>query len=159
MRINYTTYDVRRADDVINPQGSRCNIMVLDPDGLLDTPAGPKNSDHPFNYGKVLGVFHANVTYLGPGNRDHRPRRIEFVWVRWYEIVKVGSWKPQRLDELRFPSVLRGDSFGFLDPADILRGCHIIPCFKKGKKASEGNPGRSSWAQDNSDYQLYFVNR
>ena len=29
MRINYTTYDVRRAQDIVNPSTFHCNIMLL----------------------------------------------------------------------------------------------------------------------------------
>jgi hypothetical protein len=154
MCINFTTYDVRRTDDVINTHGPRNNIMLLNHD-MYST----SEPDHPFLYAKVLGIFHANITYHGEGNRDCHPRRIEFVWVRWYELDKVGSWKPQRLDRVCFPSVLDEDSFGFIDPADILRGCHIVPVFNIGKALSEGAPGRSGRAQDVDDWKSYYVNR
>ena len=29
MRLNYTTYDIRRAQDIVNPSTSHCNIMLL----------------------------------------------------------------------------------------------------------------------------------
>jgi hypothetical protein len=161
MRINFTTYDVRRATDVINTHGPRCNIMGL----KFRAASSPLDSEpdddrrHPFWYAKVLGIFHANVMYLGQKNRDHRPRRIEFLWVRWYEVTKAGSWTPQRLDQVCFPSVSEEDSFGFLDPADVLRGCHIIPSFKAGMRFPDGSPSHSNLAQDANDWKLYFVNR
>jgi hypothetical protein len=124
--------------------------MVLNPEVSPDSPG------HPFWYAKVLNVFHANVIYLGEGNRDFLPRRIEFIWVRWYEMTKAGTWTPQRLDELHFPDVSNDDSFGFLDPADILRGSHIIPCYRAGKV---GKPARSEYAKDSDDWKTYFVNR
>ncbi|KAG2152643.1 uncharacterized protein EDB93DRAFT_1249151 [Suillus bovinus] len=63
MRLNYTTYDVRRAQDIINPSTSHCNVMLL----------GQANGDstdgeqHPYSYARVLGIYHVNVTYIGSG--------------------------------------------------------------------------------------------
>lgn len=158
MRINFTTYDVRRTDDVINTHGPRYNVMLLNPD-ISSSEPDSEEPEHPFLYAKVLGIFHANVTYHGEGNRDCHPRRIEIIWVRWYENDKIGSWKPQRLDQVCFPSVLDDDSFGFIDPADILRSCHIIPAFNMGMALLEGVPGCSSRAQDVDDWKSYYVNR
>lgn len=50
MRVNFTTYDIRRGDDAINTHGPRCNAMLLNP---TTTSA---ESEHPFLYAKVLGV-------------------------------------------------------------------------------------------------------
>jgi len=34
---------------------------------------------------------------------------------------------------------MSGDgAFGFIDPKDVLRGCHIIPNFAKGKQQADG---------------------
>ncbi|KAH7904570.1 hypothetical protein BJ138DRAFT_1018968 [Hygrophoropsis aurantiaca] len=52
MRINYTSYDVRRAQDVINPNISHHNIMMLAPPG----------DPHRFCYARVLGIYHANAS-------------------------------------------------------------------------------------------------
>lgn len=71
----------------------------------------------------------------------------------------MGSWVPQRLDELYFPSASNDDSFGFLDPANVLRACHIIPSFRKDKVFSEGHAGFSCNANDKNDWNVYFVNR
>jgi hypothetical protein len=66
---NYTTYDVRRAQDVINPNTPHCDIMVLadtdssEPDGT--------NSDHAFIYAHVLGIYHVNVVYTGEEMLDY----------------------------------------------------------------------------------------
>jgi hypothetical protein len=155
MRVNFTTYDVRRAEDVVKPSGPRCNVMGLNP--TFSSASNQKR--HPFWYAKVLGIFHANVMYHDGRNRDHVSRRIEFVWVRWYEIHKVGSWAPQRLDEVYFPSIFEEDSFGFVDPADILRSCHIVPIFKDGQHSSGKNPGHSEYAQDKHDWNFYYINR
>ena len=57
MRFNYTTYDVRRGQDVINPSTPHCNILLL---ANKDKGTHPE-SDHPFLYARVLRIYHANV--------------------------------------------------------------------------------------------------
>lgn len=86
-RFNYTTYDVRRAQDIINPGTSHCDVMLL------------KNSDntethlhHLFLYARVLGIYHVNVVYTGMDMLDYKPRRVDFLWVRWFEYDGVRSF-------------------------------------------------------------------
>ena len=71
---------------------------------------------------------------------------------------KGKSPTPYELDRLVFPSVSRQGAFGFLDPSDILRGCHIIPAFAKGKTFPDGR-GMSKWARDSDDWKGYYVSR
>ena len=54
MRINYTTYDVRRAQDTINTNTSKRDILVLSCESDSD-------SATPFLYARVLGIFHVNA--------------------------------------------------------------------------------------------------
>ncbi|KAH7904119.1 hypothetical protein BJ138DRAFT_977516, partial [Hygrophoropsis aurantiaca] len=113
---NYTTYDVRRGQDVVNPSTSHRNIMVLANHSTEDS-----RTQHPFWYARVLGIYHANVIYTGPGMLDYNPRRMEFLWVRWYEIVEdMAGWDACQLDRLRFPPMATDGAFGFLDPKDVL---------------------------------------
>jgi hypothetical protein len=103
-----------------------------------------------FRYARVLGVYYANIV-VGPGMLDYQPRRIEFLWVRWYENVGMRSgWDAQKLDQLRFPSAANGDSYGFIDPNDVLRCCHIVPAFAKGRLHGDGT-GLSRRAKDGWD--------
>ena len=153
MRINYTTYDVRRKQDTINPATPHRNIMVL-----ADS---SDSSDHPFLYGRVIGIFHANVVYTGFRTVDYRPRRLEFLWVRWYELdpnVPAGSWTCGTLDRLRFPPMAEPGAFGFIDPSDVVRACHIIPAFASGKRYGDGR-GLSRCAMDSDDWNSYYLMR
>lgn len=178
LRVNYTTYDVRRAQDTINPNTSHCDALFLAENGDdlddLDT--------HTFLYGRILGIYHVNVIYNGPGMLDYRPRRVEFLWVRWFELIEPqGSWASYTLDSLQFPPMASEGSFSFVDPANIIRGCHLIPRFSKGVRYAN-HPilakGRRSWiqsgvptrgrqlprgismcARDSSDWMEYYVNR
>ncbi|KAH7917303.1 hypothetical protein BV22DRAFT_1135525 [Leucogyrophana mollusca] len=154
MRINYTTYDVRRAQDVINPSTSHCNIMLLS-----NTTSSGSANHHAYLYARVLGIYHVNAVYIGPGMVDYRSHRIDFLWVRWYQCVNEASgWDSSSLDRLRFPPTAEEDAFGFVDPDDVLRGCHVVPQFSQGLRHLDG-VGISPCAHDHTDYQYYFVNR
>jgi hypothetical protein len=129
--------------------------MVLNNDGdANDAPA-----HHPYKYARVLGIYHANVIYVGPGIPDYQSRRMEFLWVRWYRNTGtiVNGWN-DRLDRINFGSMADDDTFGFLDPSIVLRGCHLIPAFAKGKLHRDGK-GMSLCAQDSLDWTEYYVNR
>jgi hypothetical protein len=156
-RFHFTTYDVRRGTDVINPGTPRCNVMLLN--DSLGTMHNLSNT-HRFLYACVLGVYHANVIYTGPGMRDYEARRLEFLWVRWYEVVDPASsgWNHSRLDSIRFRPMNEEDAFGFVDPRDVLRGCHIMPNFANGKRHADG-VGISRYARDGKDYKSYYVGR
>lgn len=153
IRFHFTTYDVRRGTDIVKT-GARANVMLLaDVDGAGDT-----STTHHFLYGRVLGAYHANVIYTGPGMRDFEARRLNFLWVRWYEVVNAPSedLKSPRLGSLRFRPMNEENAFGFVDPKDVLRGCHIIPAFAKGKRHEDG-VGISRCARDGKDYQEYYI--
>ncbi|KAG2081537.1 uncharacterized protein F5147DRAFT_749117 [Suillus discolor] len=109
IRVNYTTYNVYRTQDVINPCTSHCNIMVLHPNNDMEP------QDHRFSYGKVLGIYHVNSLEVG------------------YLV-------------------------DFLDPADILRGCHVIPSFASCREYPDGL-GVSVSARDKDDWRKYYINR
>ena len=154
IRFHYTTYDVRRGTDIINAGTSCCNVMLL-----ANNADGP-SSPHHFLYARVLGAYHTNVIYVGPGMRDHEPRRFDFLWVRWFEVVDPASsgWSNSTLDVVRFPPMHRNGSFGFVDPQDVLRGCHILPAFAKGRRQADG-VSVSRCAKDGTDYHMYYVGR
>ncbi|KAI0054379.1 hypothetical protein BV25DRAFT_1817149 [Artomyces pyxidatus] len=148
MYFHFTTYDVKRGTDLINPGTSRHNIMLLD-DGT---------TGHRFMYARVLGVYHANVVYTGQDTLDYEPRRLDFLWVRWYEVINPDSSGWDGLDFVYFPPVEEIDAFGFVDPNDVLRGCHIVPDFASGKRREDG-AGLSGLAKDSEDYNRYYICR
>src|SRR5262245_39500369 len=149
-RFHFTTYDVRRGTDIINPGTTRCNIMLL-----ADT-----TDLHHFLYARVIGAYHANVIYTGTGMRDYEARRMDFLWVRWYDVVDPASsgWGASKLDSLQFLPINGPDAFGFVDPSDVLRGCHIMPNFANRKRHLDG-VGVSRCARDGKDYRRYYVGR
>ena len=146
-RINYTTYDVRHAQDIINPNTEHRDIMML------------SGSSHPFCYARVIGIFHTNVIYTGPGLLDYQPRRLEFLWVRWFELIEQPSdGCDLALDALRFIPMMEDEAFGFVDPTDVIRSCHLIPAFAMGRLHPNG-VAMSRCAQDGADWKKYYVNR
>lgn len=188
MKVPYTTYDCRQDSDTINPHTSRRDFMCL--------PAHPSNVDGSseleapgYVYGRVLGIFHANVMYRGSGALDYRRRRFDFVWARRFTPLSPGNgWSSHRLDRVKLAPITQDGSWDFVDPANILRAAHIIPRFslgplheakvplkgsKKGKKAQvgidaegekrggdeRGRPIFSKCAQDEHDWKEYYINR
>lgn len=154
-RFNYTTYDVRRAQDVINPGSSHRDIMLL-----AKTSDAGTSSDHPFLYARVLGIYHVNVIYTGEGMLDYDARRIDFLWVRWFNYNGSRSikWDDLKLDSVFFPPMAMEGAFGFVDPRDVLRGCHIIPAFASRKLHIDGI-GLSRIAKDAQDWIRYYIDR
>jgi hypothetical protein len=152
LRINYTTYDVRRSQDLINPDTRRRDIMLLSNDD--------NDESHPFRYARVLGVYHVNVIYTGPGMLDYQARRLNFLWVRWFQYSGTQSvqWADYRLDNVYFPPIASDDAFGFVDPEDVLRACHIIAGFASGKVHCDAI-SISKLANDSQDWRSYRVNR
>ena len=125
---------------------------------VLADDAGPGASDDSFWYARILGIYHVNVIYTGPGMTDYAPRRLDFLWVRWFRPVLRGGWAECRLDQVAFPPMADEDAFGFLDPADILRACHITPTFSRGLVHPD-EVAMSQLARDSRDWQRYYVNR
>lgn len=62
MRVNYTTYDMRREQDTINPR-TRPDIMLLSYED-------EGKSYHPYWYARALGIFHVNIKHNGPSSSN-----------------------------------------------------------------------------------------
>lgn len=153
IRFNYPTYDMRRAQDCVNPR-THADIALLAQDDITD--------DHPYWYARVIGIYHALVRYKGPQSKTREWRRVDFLWVRWYK--RDGSYlsgfQHRRLPRLEFvgaddPDI---DAFGFVDPTDVLRGAYILPCFVSGTTVDH-LPSDSIARQDGEeeDYVYYYV--
>ncbi|KAI0666517.1 hypothetical protein C8Q78DRAFT_984030 [Trametes maxima] len=163
LRINYTTYDVRRGQDLINPSTERCNIMLLaheDKDAATEGTLGSER--HLFWYAQVLGIYHANVVDLQDGGPLATPHRMDFLFVRWfgYDSEWRASWSHRRLDQIGFVPDTDPDAFGFVDPNDVIRACHLIPAFAEGRTSrllGFSNIARPSGESD--DWERFYVNR
>ncbi|KAG1887690.1 hypothetical protein F4604DRAFT_1916503 [Suillus subluteus] len=146
-RFNFTSYDVQRSQDVINPKTPHCKVMFLQRDYDDDNPDGN------YRYAKVLGIHHVNVVCTGNVYESHR---IEFLFVRWYKSVQRHAWETHTLGRVRFLPLANPNAFGFVDLGAVLRGCHIIPAFSRGERNPGG--GISPLAGDKHDWHEYYVN-
>ncbi|KAH8093841.1 hypothetical protein BXZ70DRAFT_897117 [Cristinia sonorae] len=119
--INFTTYDLQRDQDMVHLSTDRLTVMVS---------TSPEESDSPrcpWMYAKVLGIFHAEV--IPPGESEWQ--RIEFLWVRWMQrdTSSPSGVAARRLERLSYMDICDEDSLGFVDPAAVIRACHLIPVF------------------------------
>lgn len=156
MRINYTTYDIRRAQDTININSARRDIMVLSKSDNMD--GADDADDSPFIYARILGIFHVNAIQIGTATPDYTPQRFDLLWVRWFKKITTGSWKKHKLECISFPPMANDCSFGFLDPNDVVRACHIVPAFSSGVRHPDSQ-GLSLCARDSADFCQYYVGR
>ncbi|PIL35257.1 hypothetical protein GSI_01982 [Ganoderma sinense ZZ0214-1] len=157
IRINYTSYDMRREQDTINPR-THADIMVLSPD----------NDSNPYWFARVISIFHANVRYVGPGatRATQKWQRIDFVWVRWFErdTSYPAGFQHRRLPRLHFVDATDPDyaPFGFVDPDDIIRGAYLIPGFEHGSTTDLLGPSKLARrliddGDDDDDYCYHYV--
>lgn len=100
-------------------------------DILLRSYEDEDDSDgHPYRYARLLGIYHARVSSLR--QQYH---------VGWTSSLFAGSVVTQfnsgprslRLDRISFVPSDSPDPFGFVDPANLLRACHLAPAFVEGK--------------------------
>ena len=129
IRINYTTYDLRRAQDSINVR-THPYLMTL---GHEDGEEGMKL--HPYWYAKVLGIFHVNVRCSGSMESE----RMEFLWVHWFgrDPDHEGGFETRRLHRIGLTDSEDPTSYEFLNPNDVLRSVHLIPAFSPNEETQE----------------------
>lgn len=149
MRVHYTTYDMRREYDTINPR-SHSDVMVLSGEAL------PR---HPYWYARVLGIYHVD-TWLQGGGRIEK-QHLEVLHVRWLAplISHRSGMQRARLPKVAFVGESDYDAFGFLDPGQVIRGAHLIPAFASGRGISSLRHGKSLARPDGEldDWEVYCV--
>jgi hypothetical protein len=155
IRVNYTTYDMQRDQDSLNPR-THANIMLMSRD----------DSEHPYWYARIVGIFHAVVQH----SSMTEPATMDFLWVRWYGSDPSYSsrygWKARRLPRIGFVRHEVDDdtglspAFGFVDPAHIIRGVHLIPAFNHGSTFDDLPPSDNARLLDEGDcdYNFYYIN-
>jgi hypothetical protein len=156
LRINYTTYDLRRDQDTINPSTPRRFIMLKAHDDQQ------QKDSHPFWYAQVLGIFHTWVVHSGPRSKSRAPQRFDFLWIRWLgpEPGYRAGWKALRLDRIGFIGDEQDSpSFGILDPANVIRAAHLIPAFQYGLTSRFLGPSFIRDTSGTEDWESFYVNR
>jgi hypothetical protein len=154
VRINYTTYDMRRNQDSLNPR-THADVMVHshedeDPDGTIEA--------HLYWYARIIGVFHAQVRYVGPNSDSMDPRKMEFLWVRWFgrDLTHKAGFKAKRLHCVGFLPSDHLDAFGFLDPNEVIRGAHLVPSFHHGRTSHLLAPSIARQEGEKDEDWIYY---
>ena len=148
MQIDYTTYDMCRDQDSINPR-TRSDVMLLNAD---------HQADHAYLYARVIGVFHADVCDCA---HQKEFRWFEFLLVRWYEVVKAWEcgFKAKHLYRVCFLDGNDLFAFDFIDPDHVLRATHLIPRFWLGRTRELLGPSIAHCpGEKDRDFKEYLVN-
>ncbi|KAG9029985.1 hypothetical protein FRB95_004688, partial [Tulasnella sp. JGI-2019a] len=172
-QFNYTTYDVRRGQDSIKPtltfnddMSAHNNHTTRSTVMLASSEDDKASGEHPFWYARVLSIFHVNVR--NRSNPAEKYTRMDVLWVRWLgrDLDVRGGWKSKRLDRIGY---VRDDdaeddghepgAFGFVNPRDVIRCCHLIPAFHH--QTRQDLLPSASVVQDfeGEDYCFYYINR
>ena len=153
LQINYTTYDVHRAYDCLQP--NRLSFLMT-----LSREDDPDR--HPFWYCQLLKAFHIEVHFC-PGGISSPREVLEVLWVRWLGIDPGYKWSFRQcaLPKVGFMPE-QGDSpaFSFLDPSLVIHGCHLIPTFADGRTIQLlwRGPSVARHHNETDDWMGYYVN-
>jgi hypothetical protein len=154
IRFNYTTYDMRRDQDSVNPQ-THADVMVLSHEDETSNP-------HPYWYARVIGIFHFFVQVKDASkSRLTKPKKMDVLWVCWFgrNLEVKSGWAAKRLHQVGFLPVSDVDAFGFLDPDQIIRASHLVPRFARGQTdALLGVSDVRQKGECDKDWVYYYVN-
>ena len=160
-RINYTSYDLQRLSDIVRPalkietqstkRHSKRSFIVLSVEDDVD-PNGQRH--YSLVYAQVLAIFHVMVRHRKRPQPDYQ--RKDILWVRW--LMEEPRRSGHQLRSLRpthdFSS---GSSLGFIDPADVIRACHIIPNFNKGRTSAKSTGASPLFCDEQGDWERLYV--
>jgi hypothetical protein len=151
--INFTTYDVRRDQDSMNINSGRSNVIVP----AFESSSETDQATHPYWYAHILKIHHVQVFF---GVNSRVSERMDFFFVRWFgrDLDWRGGPSNLRLDRIGFVPSTDKEAFGFLDPALIIRACHLIPAFNIGRTLSLPGPSLAR-EHDEGDWENYYVMR
>ena len=152
LRVNYTTYDLHRAQDSLNPC-MHADVMVLSHEDI--------ENPHPYWYARIIRIFHVDIWYVGLEMRAPAPKHIDFLRARWFACnrnLKAG-WAVCRLPCIGFYPHDEPEGFGFIDPEQVIRGMHLIPAFHFGCTTALLPPSIARCTSDNNeDWDWDYVN-
>lgn len=148
LTLNYTSYDLQREQDIIHLRYGREGIMVYTP---------TLGANEPWSYANILDIYHIIVRVAS----DPEPKRLTVLWVRWMERSgsSLNGRNSRNFTRVSFVpwSGVPGSTFDFIDPAHIIRGCHLLPAFALGRTCDLLDP---SIARDpEGDWHAYYANR
>ena len=127
--IYYTSYNLQWQCDTVNPH--------THPDIMLCSPINEEGAE-PYWYVRVLGIYHANnwvENLVDPGARN--VRCMDFLWVHWFGKVPdyCLGFHRAHLPTIGFVDSTDKFAFSFVDPANVVRRCHLILAFDADRNA------------------------
>ncbi|KAF8804505.1 hypothetical protein BYT27DRAFT_7106825, partial [Phlegmacium glaucopus] len=155
LRVNYTTYDLRRSQDSINPC-THPDIMLL----------SHNNEQHPYWYACVIGIFHVDVIHTGPLSKSPYKQCVDFLWIQWFgqDLDHRAGWLAQCLHWVvvfeGFLDAEQPGAFGFLDPTVVIQGIHLIHGFAYGTSMELLSPPQlvaQLLLNEVQDWHYYYV--
>lgn len=149
--VNYMMYDMLRDQDVLKPQS---DFMIL---------ASEDETNYPYWYRRIVGIFHANIIYEGAGHSD-KPQRMEFLWVWWFG-QDLGShyqdgWCTCHLPHIGFVPHDDPGTFGFLNLTLVIWAIHTIPVFSLDQTNSllPSHTVAHPEKDKDEDWAMYYIN-
>jgi len=151
IHINYMTYDLHRAQDLLNLR-THPDFMMFSHDD---------NGDDPFSYwfGWIIRDFHTKVNYMGPNLELIQGEKFDFLFAWWYGQDMIGGWCSKHLHRISFVPGNDSSAFGFLDPQEVIQAVHLIPTFHY-RKTSNSLPcsPTAQWEEEkDKDWEYYYV--
>ena len=106
----------------------------MHPDIMLGSPETEEGAEA-YWYARVIGIYHANVWVERMDIPDaQRVKQMDFLWVHWFgkEPEYISGSHRARLPKVGFVESTDEFAFSFLDPANVVHGCHLVPAFHEG---------------------------
>ncbi|EGO04255.1 hypothetical protein SERLA73DRAFT_45164, partial [Serpula lacrymans var. lacrymans S7.3] len=107
----------------------------------------------------IMGIFHAQLVHVGNSDSIHE---MQFLWVHWFGVINEhpSGLQAGKLPKVGFFPAHDPCIFGFLDPLEVIRGCHLIPCFAEGRTTELIRAGSLAGRShgEESDWSTYYVN-
>jgi hypothetical protein len=161
MRINYTTYDVRRDSKVISLK--RQPDVMLPADRTWEHGEDSDADQHVYAFARVIGIYHVEVKDMHERQFNAPVHRYDVLHVRWYEYEPGWNygWKHRREERLRFVPGDDEDAFGFINPADVIRSVHLKPVLSQGmtQNGIAYSPLARRFGSVTEDYRAFDLNR
>lgn len=113
----------------------------------------------PYWYARVIGLFHGEFACRGDNNPA---KHLDCLFVRWMKrdtddglgfrtmrYPKISFWEGQNTVE----------AFGFIDPSQVIRSVHLIPCFHLGRTKELLPPSMARQPkEEDEDWLAFYVN-
>jgi hypothetical protein len=131
---------------------------------LLSHEDEDETNPHPYWYARVIRIFHIFVQTRDPNTRKFSDsKRFDVLHVRWFgrNLSAQAGWKVKRLHQIGFlpannPAL---EAFGFLDPAQVIRGVYLLPHFAGGRTPLYLDPSIiRKLSNGDEDWVNYYMN-